>query len=146
MGLTHLSDDVVTKVVNTGTAAGVTQIDTLSIDARDIHGVRFITLMGAITAAGVQSVKIQESDDDTIFADVAGTSITIADDDDDTAFISDIVAPRSAFYRARISRATQNSAITSVIAEAYRSDSSPVIQDASVKTLEKFVSPALGTA
>lgn len=102
--------------------------------------------IGAIVTNGVQSVKVQQSDDDGSsdgYSDILGTSQTIADDADDTHIYIDVAHPQKRYLKVVVTRATQNSTIGAVIAELYGASTVPVTQ---IATGETFNAPAEGTA
>lgn len=148
-GQGFLGDDIkITKVAN-ATAAGVTAINSAVVDMAGYDGCLFLVNAGAITAGGVQSIKVQQ---DTAVgmggaADLAGTGITVADDDDDQAFWVDIKRPLERYLRLVISRATQNSAWGPIWALQYRGRSLPISNIVTdTITGEKWASPSEGTA
>jgi len=144
-----ISDNVKITKVKDASAAGQTAIDSTPVDMAGYDGVLFVTNAGAITAGGAQSMKAQQ---DTVVgmgsaADLEGSSITIADDDDNQAFYLDIKRPKERFVRVRISRATQDSAFGPIWAIQYRGRNYPVVNNvADTMTGEKWESPAEGTA
>ena len=144
-----LSDNVKITKVKDASAAGQTAINSDPVDMAGYDGVLFVTNAGAITGSGVQSIKAQQ---DTVVgmgtaADLEGSSIAIADDDDNQGFYLDIKRPKERFVRAVISRATQDSAFGPIWAIQYRGRSFPVTNNvANVLTGEKWESPAEGTA
>ncbi len=144
----RLFEDVKTQLIVTTTAgaAGQTAITSSAVDTLGYDAVRFLILIGAITTAGVQSIKLQQSDDDAAtdaYSDILGTSQTIADDADNTHIYSDIFRPQKRYLKLVVTRATQDSTFGGVIAELYNSSKVPVTQTA---TGETYISPAEGTA
>lgn len=146
--MNQLSNSVSTQRVITVTAgaAAATAITSTAVDTANAEGVRFIVQMGAIVTGAATSLKVQHSDTTTDgdYSDIAGTSQTIADNDDEEVFISDIRKPTKRYVRLIVSRATQN-ATCSAIAEVYGLRSQPAT-DGSGVTRELFASPASGTA
>lgn len=105
-----------TRVMN-AVAAGQTAQTSSAIDMRNFEGCIFISAFGAITASAVTSVKIQQSSDDgsaDTYADLLGTSISVADDDDNQIVIHDILRPRERYLKAVISRGTANAVIDEI--------------------------------
>jgi hypothetical protein len=144
-----LTDDVKITKVSVATAAGVTTIDSSPVDMSGYDGVVFLTTVLAITAGAGTSMKAQQ---DVVVgmggaADLTGTGITIADDDDNQSFWLDIQRPVERFVRCRILRATQNSAFGEIYAIQYRARTRPQNNNV-VDTItgEKWGSPIEGTA
>ena len=144
-----LSDEVKISVVAPASAAGLTTINSTVIDTAGYDGVLFLTTFGTITAGGVQSIKVQQ---DTVVgmggaADLAGSAITVADDDDGQSFWIDIRRPRERFVRCVVSRATQNSVVGEIYAFRYRGRVRQQINNvANVITGEQWEGPAEGAA
>lgn len=149
----HLSRQVVTKRLKVdGTnwvlAAGTSAANSDVIDTAGADGVRFIMGFGAIVSGAVTSIKVQQGSDATVTdaADLAGSSITVADTDDNKIVISDYIRPGDRYMRVVTSRATQNATVDFLIAELYYQRTTAVTQDTTVATLEVFSTPAEGTA
>ena len=148
-GVGFLGDAVkITKVAN-ATAAGTSAINSSVVDMQGYDGCLFLTTAGAITAGGVQSLKVQQ--DEAVgmgaAADLAGTNITVADDDNNQSFWLDVKRPRERYLRLVISRATQNSVWGEIYAIQYRGRSLPVSNNVTdTITGEKHESPAEGAA
>lgn len=143
-----LSEEIkVTQLVNATTgAAGATDIDPSAVDMAGFEGVMFVATMGAIVATAVTSMKARQSADNSTFADLAGTQIDIADDDDNQVFILDIYRPLKRYVKPYIDRATANATLT-VLAVQYGARSRPTaVAVADAVTVEKHISPAEGTA
>lgn len=130
-------------------AAGTTDQTSSWIDTAGFDGIVFITAFGTITSTAVTSVKIQQStaSDGTNGADLEGTSITVADDDDNQMTVHDIYRPRERYLAAVVDRGTANAVIDGIVAILYNGVKAPVTHDAStVVSAEYFASPAEGTA
>ena len=134
-------------ITPTAGAAGTSTITGSTIDSANAQGVLFVVRMGTVVSGAVTSFKVQHSDTTTSgdFVDVAGTSQTIADTDDDGIFVSDIKKPAKRYVRVVISRATQNATVASAEALVYGLRSLPFSQPSGTK-LESFGTPASGTA
>jgi hypothetical protein len=131
----------------TAGAAGQTAITSAAVDTAGYESCTFIVGAGAITTAGVQSLKVQQSSDDAAaddYSDVLGTSQTIADDADNTSFYVDVHRPGKRYLKLVVSRATQNSTFGAI----YALLSNPRRKPASHTTVtgEAFASPIEGTA
>lgn len=146
-----LSEEVkVTQCINATTgAAGTTAINGATLDMSGYEGVLFLCVMGAITATAVTSLKAQQGNASNMSdaADLAGTGITIADDDDNQVFVLDVYRPQERYVRPVVSRGTANAVVQSCLAVQYGARSRPtVINVTDLVTAEKHVSPAEGTA
>jgi hypothetical protein len=128
-------------------AAGTTDQNSSSVDMKGFAGCQFVAMFGAITATAVTSVKVQTSSDDSTFNDLEGTSITVADDDDNQAVVVDIGNPQERYLRCTIDRGTANAVIDGVIALQYLPDTEPVTHDTTTVVGSEFHhAPAEGTA
>lgn len=139
----------VTRVSN-AVAAGTTTVNSSSVDMTSFDNVQFLVAFGAIVDGGSQSCKLQQSSDDgsaDAWADLEGTKITVADDDDNQLVILDLSRPREKFVRCVVSRATQNSTIDGIVAQQYNGQVEPVVHDATTVVGSEFHhAPAEGTA
>lgn len=144
-----LSDNVKITKVKDASAAGQTAINSTPVDMAGYDGVLFLVNAGTIVTGGVQSMKAQQ---DTAVgmgtaADLTGSNIAIADDDDNQTFFLDIKRPLERFVRVSISRATQNSDFGPIWAIQYRGRTFPVVNNVTdTITGEKWEAPAEGTA
>lgn len=149
----NLSKNVVTKRIKPDgsgwtVAAGTSAVNSDIVDTAGYDGVRFILAMGAIVSGAATSSKVQQDTDSAggTMADLAGTSITIADTDDNKMIVHEVLKPKERYLRLAISRATQNATIDGLIIELFNPRTMPVTQDSTVATLEVYTSPAEGTA
>lgn len=134
---------------NWALAAGTTDVESEVVDSAGFEGVRFIAGFGAITAGAVTSIKVQQGTATNLSdaADLEGSKITIADDDDNQIAISDIFRPRERYVRVAFDRGTQNAVVDFLLAELYGAAKQPVTEDSAiVVSAEQHVSPAEGTA
>lgn len=134
-------------ITPTAGAAGTSAITGTTIDSANAEGVLFVVRMGAIVSGAVTSLKVQHSDTTTSgdFVDVAGTSQTIGDTDDEEIFVVDIKKPAKRYVRLVVSRATQNATVASAEALVYGNRYAPVTQPSGTN-VESFGAPASGTA
>lgn len=149
----NLTYKLLTRIGRAPVAAGATNItDCEVIDTQGYEGARVIVGFGTITAGAVTSVKMQQATaktSDTALtagADLEGSSITVADTDDNKCVIIDVFRPRERYLQPHILRATQNSVVDFVVYELYGAKKLPVVKDADVATQELHASPAEGTA
>ncbi|MGB7323430.1 MAG: hypothetical protein WBD31_01070 [Rubripirellula sp.] len=118
--------------LSSSVVAGTTDVESASVDMTGFLAVEVTVSLGAITAGAVTSVKLQGSDDDTTFVDLAGTEVTVADDADEKVVIIDCQHPQHQYVRAVVARATQNSAVDSITSRQYLANAEPVTHDDTV--------------
>lgn len=137
------------RVMN-AVAAGQTNQTSSAIDTAGYDGVEIVSAFGAITGGAVTSVKVQQSSDDAsadAYADLASSSVTVADTDDNKIVVHDIYRPRERYLKVVISRATQNAVIDGVFARRYAPRVNPSTNDSTTVVSRKLLaSPAEGTA
>lgn len=128
-------------------ASGSSDITGTVIDMSGYEGVTFAIPFGPITSGAATSIKVQGAPTNVAgdFADLEGTSQTVADDADNTTFYIDLVKPQSRYVRLIVSRATQASTVGGVIAYQYNGAKKPPTHGTGVSG-ELHVSPAEGTA
>ena len=126
-------------------AAGTTDITGATCDCQRAGGLQIEVVMGAIVAGAVTTIKAQGSDDDSTYADLAGTAQTVADDADNKVFYVDIVRPLHRYLKLIVARATQNATVGAALAHKYGPIKAPVTQGTNVSG-ETHYSPAAGTA
>jgi len=144
----NLTKDAKISRVSNAVAAGVTTINSSSVDMQGFESVTFAVAFGTIVAGAVTSVKVQSSSDDgssDAFADLTDTSVTVADDADNGVTFVEVVRPRERYVRCVVSRATQNSTVDAILAFQTCPRELPVTHGSGV-TGELHVSPAEGTA
>jgi hypothetical protein len=150
MYLTDYANPIQISTVTAG-AAGTSAITSSAVDMAGYDGCLFIVPFGAIVSGAVTSLKLQQCDTTGgSYADLAGTSQTVADTDDDKTFIVDIQNPQEQFLKLVVSRATQNATVGGIYAIPYhkasRSTVIPVAGTNAIGGVERFLSPAEGTA
>lgn len=132
-------------------AAGTSAITSTAVNMAGYDGCLFLVPFGAIVSGAATSIKLQQCD--TVggsYADLTGTSQTVADTDDDTMFVIDIQQPQEQFLKLVVSRATQNATVGVIAAIPYhkasRSTVLPVAGTNAIGGVERFNAPAEGTA
>ncbi len=145
--LNNLLENAEIVVVENAVAAGVTTITPgAGVDTDDCEGVLFLVTMGAITSGAATSIKIQQSADDSSYADLEGSSVTVADDDDELVIAIDVFRPTDRYLLPLVLRATQNSVLEGIVAIKYTLRKSPATQGATVANTLVLAGPAEGTA
>jgi len=130
-------------------ASGTADRNGAILDMSGWDGVLVIARIAAVAAGGTNSIKMQQ---DTAvgggsMADLLGTGITIADDDDDQIFAIDLVKPRERYVRCVIDKDTSNAMAEDVTYIQYAGSKFPFAQNqADAVTFEQHTSPAEGTA
>ena len=136
--------------VSNAVAAGTSAVNSGEIDMQNYESCLIIFAFGTIVSGAATSVKAQGSSDDAAadaYADLEGTSITVADDDDNQIVILEIVNPKERYVRGVISRATQNATVDGIFVLRSGAKKLPATDDsATVVASETHVSPAEGTA
>ena len=127
-------------------AAGTSDQNSSSVDMKSFDAVTFVVGFGAITASAVTSIKIQGSDDDSSFSDLAGTAISVADSDDNKVVLAEINCPQQRYIRCVVDRGTQNAVIDFAVALQSKANAAPVTQSSTVLGSEFHQAPAAGTA
>lgn len=134
--------------VMTAQAAGTDDVNSDVVDMQGFEGVEFCACFGTLTASAVTSVKVQQGakSDGSDMADLAGTSVSIADTDDNKMVLVDVYRPEKQYVRLVVDRGTANAVIDCVCACQYGARKVPVTQSTTVAASEFHVSPAEGTA
>lgn len=127
-------------------AAGTSAINGTTVDLSGFEEILVVVQVGPVVSGAVTSLKWQEGDDSGLSdaADVLGTSVTIADDDDNEVKFLHIIKPRKRYGRVVVSRATQNATVAAMYFLA-GARTVPATDGTGVEG-ESHVSPALGTA
>lgn len=150
MNIQQLSPAMKVTQVKTTQAAGTTNIQSDAVDMSGFEGVVFVVSMGAITSGAATSANLQQSSTAALGAteaDLEGSAITIADDDDNQCLVLDVYRPTKRYVNAIVLRATQNSVINSIVAFQYGAELTPTTNDAStVIGRLTLISPDEGTA
>lgn len=150
MYLTDYANPIQLSTVTAG-AAGTSSITSTAVDMAGYDGCMFIIPFGAIVSGAVTSIKLQQCDTSGgSYADLTGTSQTVADTDDDKTLIIDIKQPLEQYLKVVVTRGTQNATVGGIYAVPYhkasRSTVLPVAGTNSIGGVERFTAPAEGTA
>ena len=120
-----------------------------TLDMFGFRGVLMCVKFAAIATGAVTKIKAQQGADSGLSdaADIAGTGITVADDDDNQTFIIDLYEPVERYVRVVVDKDAVNA--TAEVAwyiqyGATARPTTPTIADA--VTYERHMSPAEGTA
>ena len=147
MTIINLEEATKKKVLLAGVVAGTSAQTSTYIDLQNCESVMLMVSFGAITSGAVTSIKAQQCDTSGgTYADLEGTSQTVADTDDDGVFFIDLIKPTERYIKVVISRATQNAVINGVWGIGYGCKKIPATDDATVAGAETHVTPDEGTA
>jgi len=123
-----------------------------ALDMQNWDGVVFIGILGAGTATGTLSLKVQQcTTSGGTYADLTGTSSgnSTATTDNNKMIIIDIFRPLKRYLKVITTRGTANTILEALIAIQYRGRKVPVTQATTTGQAfshEVFISPAEGTA
>lgn len=117
------------------------------VDMKDWDGLLIVCTLAAIAAAAVTSIKAQQGAESDLSdaADLEGSSINIANDDDDGVKYIDIWQPRERYVRAVVDKDGTNACAESVLYIQYKGKGLPSTHGTDVAG-ETHVAPAEGTA
>lgn len=138
----------VSRAMDSQAAGTSTPLNGATIDMQGWDGILFVAIFGAIVAGALTAFKVQQGQASNMSdaADLLGSGITIADDQDNKVAVSDIYRPQERYVRAVVTRSTQNATVDAVIAIRYRGRKAPSALDATVIAAEYHQSPIEGTA
>lgn len=135
--------------VSNAVAAGDTDVNCSILDMQGFLGVSFEAFFGALTATAVTGIKVQQGDQSNLSdaADLEGSALAIADDEDNQVLITDIFRPLKRYVRLVITRGTADAVIDAAVGHQYRPIKPPVTQDSTtIAASELLASPDEGTA
>lgn len=147
MARQYTTHDKFTRISN-AVAAGTTDVECTAIDMQGFESVVFGIMVGAITANAVTGAHVQQSSDNGVadaFSDLAGTAVSIADDDDNGMVLVEVVKPQKRYVKLIIDRATQNAVVDGAFALQYNGRKEPVTQPVSIVATGVTYSPEEGT-
>ncbi len=130
-------------------ASGTADRNGSTLDMQNFEGVLMIVKFATIAAGATTSIKAQQgaASDLSDAADLEGTGIAVAADDDNQVFIIDLYRPRERYVRLVVDKDGSNAVAESAIYVQYGPRKKPVTQNvADAVTYELHVSPAEGTA
>jgi hypothetical protein len=115
-------------ITPTAGAAGTADIESTIVDTAGYGGVQFVIQLGAITSGAVTSAYVQQNTANSTsgMATLAGTTATIADDDDGQYVVIDVARPAERYVRLVVDRGTQNAVVAAAHAYLYNPSVAPV--------------------
>jgi hypothetical protein len=120
-----------------------------TLDMDGYRGVLMFVKFGAIEAAGVNSIKAQQGAASNLSdaADLEGTGITVAADDDNQIFIIDLYEPTERYVRLVVDKDATHTTEEMAWYVQYGARNRPTTPTVTDKvTYERHESPAEGTA
>jgi hypothetical protein len=130
-------------------ASGTADRNGIVIDTAGAEEVTFIVTFATIAAGAVTSVKVQQGAASNMSdaADLEGTGISVAADDDDQVFMIDIVKPLERYLRVVIDKDASNATAESAVAVLSGRRKKPCDNNITDETTSEIhISPAEGTA
>ena len=121
----------------------------LTIDTLGYESVLLAIDFGTITAGAVTDVRLQHgaASDASDMADIAGSKVTVAADQDNLLVLAEVHRPTKRYLRLLTTRATANAVINGGFALLARGATLPPAKHASVSNACKVIaSPVSGTA
>jgi hypothetical protein len=127
-------------------ASGTATRNGATLDMSGWDGVLAVVKHATIASSAVGDIHWEQgaASDLSDAADLAGTAIAVADDDDDELWISDLYRPRERYVRLVVTKDASNAQAESVVYIQYRGRKLPV-SNAGADAYELHVSPAEGT-
>lgn len=129
-------------------ATGTADRNGATLDMQGYDGVLMVVTLAAVAASAETSVKAQQGAASNLSdaADLLGSAISIADDDDDEIKIIDIWQPRERYVRCVVDKDGSNACAESVLYIQYKAKTRPVAAQGTGVTVEQHLAPAEGTA
>jgi hypothetical protein len=128
-------------------ASGTADRNGATVDMQGFHGLVAIVQLGTIAAGAETTIKLQQGAASNMSdaADILGSSVAIADDDDSTIKYIEIREPRERYVRVVIDKDGSNACAESVTYIQYGPAAVPVTHGTGVAG-ELHIGPAEGTA
>ena len=128
-------------------ASGTADRNGATLDMKGFDGVLIAVSLAAVAAGAVTSIKAQQGSESDLSdaADLAGTGVAIAADDDGEVKYIDVWQPRERYVRVVVDKDTSNACAESALYIQYKADIAPTTHATGVEG-EAHVAPAEGTA
>lgn len=130
-------------------ASGSADRNGATLDMAGYDGVLMVVKLAAVATGGVNSIKAQQGNasDLSDAADLAGSKLTIADDDDNQIFVIDLFRPQERYVRLVVDKDTTNACAESAIYIQYGAKQRAIALNVTdLVTGKVLASPAEGTA
>lgn len=130
-------------------ASGTSDRNGATLDMQGYEGVLMVVHFAAVATGATVAIKAQQGAASNLSdaADLTGTSITVADDDDNQIFVIDLYRPQERYVRVVVDNDATNASAQSAVYYQYGPRKLPVSNNVTdAVTTETHVSPAEGTA
>ena len=130
-------------------ASGTADRNGATLDMSGYEGVLMIVKFAAVATGATVSIKAQQGAASNLSdaADLTGTGITVADDDDNQIFMIDVFQPQERYVRVVVDNDATNATAQSAIYVRYGARSMPQSNNVTdAITTEVHIGPAEGTA
>jgi len=130
-------------------ASGSADRNGATLDMSGYEGVLMIVKFAAVATGATVSIKAQQGAASNLSdaADLAGTAITVADDDDNQIFMIDVYQPLERYVRVVVDNDASNATAQSAVYIRYGARTLPQTNNVTdAVTTETWVGPSEGTA
>lgn len=128
----NIATDHKYTLVNTGSLAGQTAVNSTGVDMTGYYGCAFVVQLGVVDATGTGTAIINGSADNVTYTDLTGSSVAWTATDDDKVVIVEVTNPLLRYVRVELTRATADSTIDGILAIQHGASVMPVTQPATV--------------
>lgn len=130
-----------------GVAGTDDTINGATLDMQGFESFMAMLVFGVITATAVTTISVQQGDESDLSdaTDLEASAQSVAADDDDETYYTEIIKPTKRYVRVNVTRATANCVIAAANYIQFGARHKPVTHATGV-TGESHVSPAEGTA
>lgn len=129
-------------------ASGTAARNGATLDMKGYEGVLMVVKCATIAAGAVGDIHAEQGADSGLSdaADLAGTAIPIAADDDNQIFIIDLCKPKERYVRVVVTKDGANAAAESAVYYQYGAKKYPIDNNvADLVTVETHIGPSEGT-
>ena len=128
-------------------ASGTATVNGSTLDMKEYDGMVVVVKLATVAAGATTSIKLQQgsASDLSDASDLAGSSVSIAADDDNEIKYLELRGPRERYVRVVLVKDGSNAVGASAVYLQYRAKELPVSQPTGVEG-EAHASPAEGTA
>lgn len=130
--------------ISNAVAAATTAITSDAVDMQGYDACCFTVAYGAIASTATNTVKVQQSsDNDTdAYSDLDGSTVTVADDDDNQLVVVDVIRPTKRYLKVVATRGVATAVVDGIFAQQYKAKTGPVTQPTTVVDVQTLLSPA----